>query len=577
MTTPISNQTPLYSVLDKDGKQQPIKILFTDNNPMIIKVLRERQNNITAGWLKTCYQIDYYCGDIVPLALGKNPSTGDTTGMLTNVAFVSPANSMGHMSGGIDYPLNYKMFPNVAYNVQTATRKLAQQFYAVQDRTLRDIHGNAVLITGSNNEAGPADITDMKDYNGATIDDLEYQETDNGSWFGPLINEVGQAFLPVGSASISPTQKRDEVSNGRNQFLVSAPTMYTPGSSIAGTGNAEAAIFATLACVQKYNRFLTRPDIGVHGITTIVLPGMGTGVGGMTPYEFANEAFQALELYAKYYLGYSNITTDEQPIMPAHMVDLVPYRNRYILRNPSYFLCKQRPGYSIAEFDMCYELMPRPNPEIERLKRIKPSGGVFGNASIGKGMFDSRFGMSGFMSDGNPAGVSESNFIVDTDYQAEIEQYIAEADETQAKEEEEDDLGAEERLLQRMAAMDKRRDAIDKETAAQNHENINNALTMEFLQTRDPKNIDYTMTLEQRYAQHISSREGYEPVYKEVTGLTMEDAQAKFAAMMAARNNEVYDGSEIINNETRQSQFQDIMQNKNTEFTEDNSLTSMWH
>lgn len=564
---------PRYNTPDSSATHHPIRILFTDRASRIIHAIQDeiaelRLSATTANLLNECYQIDYHIGDIVPLALGADPELGDTTGMLRNAAFVSPANSLGHMGGGVDYPLNHIMFPHVADNVKDANYNLAKSFYAAQDRNLRDDAGALVPQypddedededENTHTDDGDIDMLDVdmvdkttkKDTDKKTSD-LGYVEDNDGMWYGPLFNALGMPFMPVGSASISPTQTRDDVPNNLFQFLVSAPTMYSPGSSISGTGNAGAAVFAVLGCVQKYNRLLAK--LSLKPITTIVLPGMGTGVGGMTPSEYAREAVGALVEYGKHYLGYHlSAAAEPQAAMPGHMVDLVPQRNRFFLRDPDYFLRMQRPGYSMEDFDMTYSITPRPDPEVERLKSIKPIGGLFGGGNSGAagGLFDSQFGMLGM---GNmdmamgPNNIGGSMFRADADYQRELSDRLKDEE----IEEEEDDLGAEARLLARMADMDSSRERFDEMIRRRNQDTLdtNSNVVADFLRTQDPSESvptnTYTadMSTDSRYIQQLESRDADSNVNitplanSNGNALSLEDAQAKFAAMMAERNN----------------------------------------
>lgn len=633
------NSTPAGS-----DKEVPIRILFTDNNPMILQAIKDEHNAITRSgtdgkWLSRCYQIDYYQGDIVPLAIGKDPFNDNFHGMITNAAFVSPANSKGHMGGGIDYPLNYKMFPQVAINVKAANQQLGERFYAAQDRHVRNDFNDLIPsyvtdVDENTNDDGivtdgdtivlvnGTDSNKTSSNNSGDNDVVEYETTDSGPWYGPLFDAIGQAFMPVGSASISPTQQRGERPNGRNQYLVSAPTMYNPGSSIAGTGNAGAAVFATLACVQKYNRLLARVNVPI--ITTIVLPGMGTGVGGMGPSEYAREAFAALKDYSVYYLGYQQGATalkNTPPVVPDHMIDLVPDMNRFFLRDPGYFLRKQRPGYGMQDFDICYQLMPRPDPEVERLKALRPTGGLFGSGSVGSGgMFDHNFGMSGFAGSGGlGGGVGEfnvgGNFAADPEFHNEIQKRLAEEEEDRKRRAEQgsdddDDLGAEERMLERMAAMANRRDKIDKEIERRNEEMIanGNPEMEEFLRERDPRDAfdpndpTQNMSFEARLASHMIARdEDMESVIKPMTtetgdAMDANDMQARFQEMMMARNNELFGlvgtpAPTILTEEEqkaadkeseamqieRERQFREMMSSRNKVMSDPNSLTGMWH
>lgn len=578
-TSPI----PRYHSVATDGNTRtPIKILFTDNNHSILNALKnEYQAHRRAGaeWLPACYEIDYYQGDIVPLALGRDPNNNDFSDMLTNVAFVSPANSKGYMSGGIDYPLNHKMFPDVSRNVMSANKQLAERFYAAQDRTMRDDQGKSVFSRSGVSEYEPkfpfgekdimSYVSNMgDDSNGGNGDySEEQQENMNGQWYGPLFDAIGMAFMPVGSASISPTQPRGEEPNGRNQYLVSAPTMYSPGSRVAGTGNAGAAVFATLGCVQKYNKLLAR--IGMPVITTIVLPGMGTGVGGMSPQEYAKEAFVALEEYGQYYLGYQSAACGDVGTIPDHMLDLVPSMSRFFLREPGHFLSKQSPDYSMMDYDLCYRLFPRPDPEVERLKSVRPTGGIFGSggaSGVGSSsMFDHQFGMGGFagaggmISDLGEPSISGGNFQADPEFQDEIRRRLEEeeSDRLRQQDSDEDDLGAEAILLQRMSSMASRRDKIEEEIKRRNDELMasGNREAEEFLRQHDPNspfnpNDDTEhMSFESRLATHMMSRDEdakalIAPLSDPNTGsaLSEEEARAQFAAMMAARNSEIDGG-----------------------------------
>jgi len=565
----MSSSVPRYNTIDASGKSHPIRILFTDRDARIVDAIQNQISSASRSGsigniLKDCYTIDYHHGDIVKLALGNDPENGDTTDMIKNAAFVSPANSLGHMGGGVDYPLNHIMFPGVAANVKDANFSLAKTFYAVQDRNLRDDSGMRVPNYEASDVGEAADVGE-KENDIKTGDQIEYVMDEEGPWYGPLFNALGMAYMPVGSASISPTQSRDSVPNNRYQFLVSAPTMYSPGCNISGTGNAGAAVFAVLGCVQKYNCLLAR--VGVSPITTIVLPGMGTGVGGMTPDKYAMEACDALVEYGQYYLGYQLYAGGAEAMaMPGHMVDLVPSRNRYFVCDPNYYLCKQKSGYGMEDFDMTYEITKRPDAEVERLKNSRPIGGLFGLGSMGNmgglgnmggssgGMFEKQFGLQGFglMSNGNDndsnfMGLEGSIFKADYRYQSELDARLR--DEEVAGEE--DDLGAEAILLSRMSAMDSSRIQFDEMIRRRNEETINSGsnTVIDFLRPIDPSTAasteEYpdTMSTESRFISQIEARDADENsniaalTNEEGKALSMEEAQAKFAVMMSERNN----------------------------------------
>jgi O-acetyl-ADP-ribose deacetylase (regulator of RNase III) len=82
--------------------------------------------------------------------------------------------------------------------------------------------------------------------------------------------------LPVGAALIV------ELPGRRFPFVVAAPTMRIPGS-VAGSINAYLSLRAALVAVLRYNA------AGSRTIRTLAVPGLGTGVGGLTPTEAAEQ------------------------------------------------------------------------------------------------------------------------------------------------------------------------------------------------------------------------------------------------------------------------------------------------
>lgn len=81
--------------------------------------------------------------------------------------------------------------------------------------------------------------------------------------------------LPVGAAIVVRLPGR------RWPFIVAAPTMRIPGN-VAGTINAYHSMRAALIAVMQHNATRT------EGIRSLAVPGLCTGVGGMT-YEKASE------------------------------------------------------------------------------------------------------------------------------------------------------------------------------------------------------------------------------------------------------------------------------------------------
>lgn len=91
-----------------------------------------------------------------------------------------------------------------------------------------------------------------------------------------VIKEKFGGELPVGKATIIPTGHK------RITRLVAAPTMKTP-RPIVGTQNVFLAMKAALECTLQ-----AKPEVQRLGV-----PGMGTGVGSMDPFESARQMCKA--------------------------------------------------------------------------------------------------------------------------------------------------------------------------------------------------------------------------------------------------------------------------------------------
>ncbi len=91
-----------------------------------------------------------------------------------------------------------------------------------------------------------------------------------------LLLEQHFGELPVGQAVIVPTE------NPTIPFLVSAPTMRVP-ASIGRTPNVYLAFRAALTAVVRHN------DSGTLPIASLLVPGLGTGVGEMPPERAARQ------------------------------------------------------------------------------------------------------------------------------------------------------------------------------------------------------------------------------------------------------------------------------------------------
>jgi O-acetyl-ADP-ribose deacetylase (regulator of RNase III) len=114
-------------------------------------------------------------------------------------------------------------------------------------------------------------------------------------WFPGISDRVRAASgadrggeLPVGEAVIVPTGVE------RPAWLVSAPTMRRPGERLPSDGGAARA---AAGAVLRLWRDGDLPD-GTRvrdAVRTIALPGLGTGVGGLSPEVCAQRVGEALE------------------------------------------------------------------------------------------------------------------------------------------------------------------------------------------------------------------------------------------------------------------------------------------
>lgn len=90
------------------------------------------------------------------------------------------------------------------------------------------------------------------------------------------INEKHFGELPVGQAILLPTTDADI------PFLIAAPTMRVPGD-ISGTVNVYLAFRAALIAALAWN------DGSDTAIRTLLVPGMGTGIGQVPPQRAARQ------------------------------------------------------------------------------------------------------------------------------------------------------------------------------------------------------------------------------------------------------------------------------------------------
>jgi O-acetyl-ADP-ribose deacetylase (regulator of RNase III) len=114
-------------------------------------------------------------------------------------------------------------------------------------------------------------------------------------WFPGISDRVRAASgadrggeLPVGEAVIVPTGE------DRPAWLISAPTMRRPGERLPPDGAAaRAAAGAVLRLWRDGQLPDGRPVRDV--VRTIALPGLGTGVGGLSPTVCADQVGAALD------------------------------------------------------------------------------------------------------------------------------------------------------------------------------------------------------------------------------------------------------------------------------------------
>ena len=102
-----------------------------------------------------------------------------------------------------------------------------------------------------------------------------------------IIVEKHHGELPVGAAEIVST------GHGRWPYLIAAPTMRIP-ENVGNTVNAYLAFRAVLLMVKQHN--LSNPN---RPIRTILVPGLGTGIGGMAPRRCAAQMRIAYDQVSK--------------------------------------------------------------------------------------------------------------------------------------------------------------------------------------------------------------------------------------------------------------------------------------
>ncbi|CAG5134127.1 unnamed protein product, partial [Candidula unifasciata] len=147
-----------------------------------------------------------------------------------------------------------------------------------------------------------------------------------------IIREKYDGELLVGQAAIVPVGKEntDDLQDGPQaeeripvKFLIYAPSMRSIGI-ITNTLNAYLAFKAVILAISKHNR---TPD--VNKIRQVLVPGFGTGPGGMPKDRCAWQMLQAYETHAlgKHRLRLvptclANVVTDEFKMLQVTFLDV---------------------------------------------------------------------------------------------------------------------------------------------------------------------------------------------------------------------------------------------------------------
>jgi O-acetyl-ADP-ribose deacetylase (regulator of RNase III) len=103
-------------------------------------------------------------------------------------------------------------------------------------------------------------------------------------------SEVYNGEVLVGDALIT------KIKTENYSYLISAPTMRVPGD-ISYTSNVFLSIRATLSKILLHNK--AYGILNDHPIKSVLIPGMGTGVGGVTPESCALQTKTAIEFFNK--------------------------------------------------------------------------------------------------------------------------------------------------------------------------------------------------------------------------------------------------------------------------------------
>lgn len=159
---------------------------------------------------------------------------------------------------------------------------------------------------------------------------------DNG-----YVNKYREHFIPVGSSTLVPICETDE--NQNNQYLITAPTMLTP-SRVDDTDNCYHALYAVLRVVQKFNDYLIQNK--QSEIKTIYVPGMGTGVGGISPENASQQFLDAITDFVSIDLAKVKKLNESQQ----HMFEDISEEPNVFIKCPSQMIKKQPEWYTYVSY-----------------------------------------------------------------------------------------------------------------------------------------------------------------------------------------------------------------------------------
>jgi len=177
-----------------NGKESTMDIVFVSLDGAFSQQARRRVN-------EKFYGCDPNIRGAINVHCMKNAKYVDELWRGASIAYVSPANSMGFMDGGIDHLYSREMFPGIERHVKNRIGEIG------------------------------------------------------------LRTKLERFYLPVGCASvIDATRRTNEYVKATRQWLISAPTMFLP-HDVSTTANAYLAFLAVLTLVEKKNK--SKRDIDV--------------------------------------------------------------------------------------------------------------------------------------------------------------------------------------------------------------------------------------------------------------------------------------------------------------------------